>query len=121
MHGDGVIKIYQPGPAFVRFGEYYSVVIDDATVGEVWPKQVKSFHVSAGEHRVRLRYLFFIRSRTLVVFVDHGSVAELACWPNWIGLGPIGFHRATRRERERMKKLTPEVLPPRNLGQQLSN
>jgi hypothetical protein len=93
-------------------------VIDDAVAGEVWPKQVKSFLVPAGEHRVRLKYLFFIRSRTLVAFVDHGQVLDLACWPNWTGLGPIHLHEATHRESQSMKKLAPAAPPPRNLGEQ---
>ena len=29
-------------------------MIDDVVVGEVWPKQVKSFLVPAGDHRVYL-------------------------------------------------------------------
>ena len=89
---DAVIKVYQPGPAFVRFRDYYTVVIDEAVVGELWPNQVKSFRVTAGEHRVRLKYFFVRRSWTLDVSVDHGQVAELACWPNWTGFGPIGLH-----------------------------
>lgn len=111
-----MIRVCQPGPAFVRFRDYYTVVIDDAAVGEVWPNQVKSFQVTSGEHRVQLRYLFLSRSRTAVVSVDHGQVAELACWPNWMGFGPVGLHRATHRESERIKELTPEIPPPGNLG-----
>jgi hypothetical protein len=117
---DAIIKLYQPGPVFARFRDYYNVFIDDLSVGEVWPKQVKSFQVAAGEHRVRLKHLFVIRSRTLVVTIDHGQAVELACWPNWTGFGPIGLHAATKEESERMKKLLPEALPPRNLGEQPS-
>ena len=113
-----MIKVYQPGPAFVRFRNFYSVVIDDAVVGEVWPKEVKTFQVTSGEHRVRLQYLFFIRSRTLAVSVDYGHVVELATWPNWTGFGPIGLHRATHRESEKMQKLMPKAPPPRNLAEQ---
>jgi len=117
VHQDAIIKIYQPGPVFARFRDYYDVVIDDINVGEVWPKQVKSFQVTAGEHRVRMKHLFVIRSRTLVVSVDHGQVLELACWPNWTGFGPIGLHLARKEDSEKMKKLLPEAPPPRNLGE----
>ena len=120
MPGDAVIKVYQPGPQFLRFRDYYTVVIDDTVVGDVWPREVKSFQVTAGEHRVRLKYLFLIRSRTLVVSVNHGQVLELACWPNWTGLGPVGLHRATERDSEKIRKLAPDLPPPRNLGEQPS-
>ena len=116
MGRDAYIKIYQPGPVFTRFRNFYDVVIDDAVVGEVWPRQAKVFEVAAGQHSVRLKYLFFIRSRTVTVSVDQGQVVELACWPNWSGFGPIGLHRATPSETTKMRELTGEVAPPRDIG-----
>lgn len=100
-------------------GVYYRVVVDGADVGELWPKQVKTFQVSPGEHKVQLKGPPFRWWRnSIVVTVPPDGVVELACASEWAALaGILDLHRATAKERAAIAYAKDES-PPRELGEQ---
>lgn len=121
MKPNAAIKLYRPGPRWVTLGMdwYVEVLIDGVVVGELWSEQVKVFGVAGGPHRVRLRralYLFW--SDELSITVGTGETVELASTSEWglVWARVARLHVATEKERTRMRELTSDVPPPRNLG-----
>ena len=115
----GFLRIYRPGPAMwsdIGWLPYFKVLIDGADRGDLWAKQVKVFEVEPGDHELRLKVGFVLRSRRRNFHVEVGQIAEFACWPQLLNIGPIALHAATERERRAMRDLVATGHPPTNLA-----
>jgi hypothetical protein len=73
-------------------GGVVSVFLDGSKVGAISPKQVKVYHVSAGEHALGLHFLSGLRrSRTVTVPLAEGEEKQFVCFLNafaWPSIRP---------------------------------
>jgi hypothetical protein len=115
MDHPGLVRIYRPRAVIGWFG-FFHVLIDGEDRGELWPKQVKTFDVSPGNHRLELRQHVVIRSWVMEFSLSSGEVVEFACSRLASGVGRTGLHPATPAESEVMKRLTAASPIPRDLS-----
>lgn len=125
MPAKAVIKIYRSDPRWAIISSwYYRVLIDGVEVGELWNRQIKVFEVEPGIHEVQIKRWPLFGSNRLNLSMKESQTVELAC-PFWTGVPRLfGLPRirlAKEHDKSRMRKLTENLVTPRNLGEQLDS
>ena len=116
------VSIYRPRNTRLQPGQdrYLKVLIDQKERGEVWIKQVRTFDVAPGPHKVQLKS-WLLRSRALSFEVGVGETVAFACPRFWSSVGWPSLRPATEKDLAGMAELRTDPPKPRNLGEQLRN
>jgi len=104
-----VIRIYRPGSrvGVVVLNPAFEILIDDSPRGSIWPKQVRSFPVTAGTHEVKVRSLGYRLGRRKSVTISPGQNVDLVLPHEWVMslTGQIKLHEASETDLRALKTL----------------
>ncbi len=105
MRDEATIRIYRP---WDPRGGVVTVLIDGVKAGQLRSRQATWFDLPPGNHQVRLRHQFILRSDNLVVSLAAGEVRDYACDIDFFGEPDLRL--ATAKESARIASFTSQ--PP---------
>jgi hypothetical protein len=80
-----IIKIHRLRANFADLALSYTVEIDKKDCGQIRPRQTRSFEVSPGTHRLRIRFVPQRGSPQVEVVLASGETKEFQCRTGFLG------------------------------------